>query len=75
MILKEFCSYNIKLIFFLSKKKINIISMSDSQIIFSDNTISFEDNDFDETKIILFSERSEGKQIHILWIGILQKMI
>ena len=35
--------------------------MSDSQIIFSDNTISFEDNDFDETKIILFSERSGRK--------------
>ena len=35
--------------------------MSDSQIIFSDNTISFQDNDFDEIKIILFSERRGRK--------------
>jgi translation initiation factor 1 (eIF-1/SUI1) len=35
--------------------------MTDNQIIFSDNTISFEDNDFNEVKIIIFSERRGRK--------------
>tara|TARA_B100001123_G_C14700403_1_gene785067 strand:+ start:143 stop:469 length:327 start_codon:yes stop_codon:yes gene_type:complete len=35
--------------------------MTNDQIIFSDNTISFEDNDFNEVKIIIFSERSGRK--------------
>lgn len=35
--------------------------MTDTQIIFSDNTISFEDNDFNEVKIIIFSERNGRK--------------
>tara|TARA_A100001015_G_C14999414_1_gene717729 strand:+ start:887 stop:1213 length:327 start_codon:yes stop_codon:yes gene_type:complete len=36
--------------------------MTNEQIIFSDNTISFEDNDFDEVKIIIYSERQGRKK-------------
>ena len=41
--------------------------MSNNQIIFTDNnnTISFEDNDFNEVKIIIYSENRGRKQIHI----------
>jgi translation initiation factor 1 (eIF-1/SUI1) len=36
--------------------------MTNDQIIFKDNTISFEDNDFDESKVIILSERRGRKQ-------------
>jgi translation initiation factor 1 (eIF-1/SUI1) len=35
--------------------------MSTDQLIFSNNTISFDDNDFDDSKIIIFSEKNGRK--------------
>ena len=39
----------------------NIIYMDNNQIIFSDNTLSFDDNDFNEIKIIIHSENRGRK--------------